>query len=252
MGRYNTPYPSSRSSSKSGTKKKTTITIHEAKFKILEDPKTPSYVDFQVEKNIDGQYMNPYNVRLGVISCWADPATNFCVKAHLFPSEKSLTQMMFLRDLQKLGETGVYSTASGFSNCTLLADTGTGKYKAIRYGIRSTNTYQHRGGINEDYQNYYIYDTKAIALLNIIDHLRLRKTIAGLSMVNFTKVPDDILQSAGFEPVPDLKGNGFPMWKGNPESITEASSGLGYGGTRWDKEASNGESFLNLIQKCIQ
>jgi hypothetical protein len=244
-----------RSSSKSGIKKKMSFSIWKAKFCIVEDKTKPSYVEFDVEKYIDGSAMGTYTIKMGMISCWVDPNTNFCVKAHLYPSNKSLTQMNFLKDLQKVGETRVSSSAAGNSLMTLVASdqripTADGWTSPIRYGCHSTGVYRHNGTFLEDYQSYFIYDSKAIAFLTLVDHLRLRKTIGGLSMVNFTKLPDDILQSVGYEMIPDQLGRGFPMWKGNPETVTEASA-PGYGSMRWERQASNAESFLELVQRTI-
>lgn len=261
MSRYqNGTGVKSRSSSKSGLKKKISLSVWEAKFYIQEDKSKPSYAEFKIQKYIDSNMTGPeYIVRVGMISCWVDFNTNYCVKAHLYPSVKSLDQLNFLKDLQQAGEVSISSAAGGnngmstllASDQMILAPEKTGRTAAIRYGWRSQGIFKHRGTYLEDYKSYEIYDTKAIAIEQLIDHLRIRKTIGGLSMVNFMRIPDDILESVGYEPVPDLLGRGFPMWKGNPESVSEASSAQRYGTTQHEKQTSNAESFLELVQKAI-
>ena len=236
-------------SSKSGTKKKTTISIYDVKFKVYKS-RTKGYCDISVSRTSDGGSAGEYKIRVGIVSCWVDPTTNFVVKAHLVINTNDPGQLSFLREVNRQGEVNIGTSTAGVNNITVMAER-----QVLRYGVRAMAEYHQRGTVDNEYRPYFIYDSKALAIMKLLDQLKLRKTIGGLSMVNFSKLPDELLQGVGYEAILDVMlenglPRGVPMWKGDPAKVMDADAGHSY--YAHEKEAANAQSFLELIQGTIQ
>ena len=207
-------------------------------------------VKFTARVNRDGRLIRELPLEFVLASAWRFPHNNVMVKAHLIYDPKNLYQVRFMDALREIGEVPIgvreCQFSSGSVTATLMADE-----KVIRYGKQSGSQELrlHGGG---DVGTFRMYESKAHAFRGIIQSMKIQRTIGGDGRINFDVVPNEVLESIGFQELPDILRRGVSMWYGNPEEISEAGSDSVGWRERTEQEERNRMSFLEMIQEAVQ
>ncbi len=177
-------------------------------------------------------------VEIPIFSIWQDPINNNAVKAHMLADSRNIQHRIFYNTMLRRG---FHRTDDGSMH--LLA----GDRFVIRYGINYENPLDYKGS-DELFNDYWIYDSKAIAFKAIIQRAAdYGIAIGGLQDVNFNLIPDAVLSSFGFSPVPDLMRRSVTMWKGNPSEVFRSTSYQSH-----EKTRDHAQMFLKTVDDAIQ
>lgn len=185
---------------------------------------------------------------LKLLSCWVDSTTNNCIKAHALLFHKNEQHATMLADLD---EAKLAPCPNSFEICTDPAGipTKAGLASIVRYSTRCGNVYQ--GNDRETYDVFYVYETKAKAVQEMINVIKRHRTLGGVNSVSWNRLPDSLMLELGFQKIEDsildAKGRprGIPMWKGN---ATNAFMTGGYGGPSVD----SCRQLLDLLNRALK
>lgn len=231
--------------------KKLSLTVQGIAFQIYEEEETRARrafrMTFSVKRYMDSAVVKEYDVAMMGLSVWQLPHIPIAIKAHLVLDPKNGTHSFLRKDLKKLGEIMIGPTASKMrgSDYSFMLD-----QRVVRYGQSSGRKPFVSYTDYDTNKRTQVYESKATAMLEIIEAIRNIRLVGGHTKVNFAKLPDDVLEGIGFIKVPDIMGVGVPMWAGNPEELVK--SGDWWDNLAREKSAANIESLLNIIQETIK
>lgn len=206
---------------------KVSLSCEGIEFVVQKKPRT-GLMNMQLRRFNEDQGSKEMEQRIQIVSLWVDQQSGNAIKAHLFPNRSDAMHRNFVADLQEIG------TMSVLGEFYLHTD---GHW--IRYGkTRDFVAYD-----SEHSENAITYDSKAKALADILSHIQNRRTLGGLNLISLNRLPDSLLLECGYEKIPDLMGNGIPMWRGIPRKIL---------GQEWGAEADRTrKNFLDLLNKAL-
>lgn len=188
---------------------------------------------------------------LKLLSCWMDAVTGDCIKAHALLLHNNEQHATLLNDLD---EAKLAPCPKGFELTTdpagIRYGSGgrTGMASIVRYATKQGHVYQESDRVTFD--KYYVYETKAKAILEMLAIIKKHRTIGGITAVSWNRVPDSLMLELGFEKIDDMildsKGRprGVPMWKGVANSAFMAS---GFGGPSVDSV----KQLLDLLSRSL-
>lgn len=172
-------------------------------------------------------------VIIPIVSIWIDDSVSNAVKCHMKIDRNSAQQRSFWEDVKEVSS---LACRDGFM---ITADS----FGMLRYGVKPETSYSETS--REDWHDYFIYDSKSRVVRSLIEMASADKQIGGLQMTSFSNVGDNVLESVGFQPIPDTLGGSRVMWKGNP---SEAFNPSNYSVLRKNMV----ESFLQMLDKSLQ
>lgn len=214
------------------------LSILSSKFRLARTGKKRGVAVFEYEKFRSwGAASEQVEVRLPLISCWIDRKKNKAAKAHMLVDQNQLDQRKFL---DAIISNGSLDSRDGYLTGERAGSVG---YLRIGSAAGSDGVYQ---GTDEEYQRYFIYDSKAIAIENILKRINHQVQVGGIDLVDLTLVSDSVLIESGFEKVPDWMSTGPDMWMGNPDHIVKAGNSYSYTALR-----DNCMGFLKLMQASL-
>lgn len=226
------------------------LAIHELKFSVFEEQDTKRRVggtmSFHVKRMLDSAVVKEYDISFPVLSLWQLPHLPLAVKAHVILKETNGMHLWFRNDIRQIGEVKIGTSVSGMSavECSFVLD-----QRILQYGQSSSKAGHISYKDDSSGKAFRIYESKGKAILDILDVISINRAIGGKKRVNFSNVPDEVLEGVGFTKMPDMMGVGIPMWCGDPESIVALHDS-------WDhlakeKSVANTMSFLNIVQSAI-
>lgn len=218
------------------------IRVYNAVFTVQEDRRRAfAQLDYTRTDTATGDNQD-VQIKLAIHSIWVDPINNNAIKVYLAANRNYLDQRQFLRHSIKLGIIPCQGR-----NCIAGASNG-----VLRYGPEPGIIYNQWGLPNGESGNRTVHDSKSHAIKAILDRMSTRKTIAGLDLVTFRDIPDDILLGAGYHRVPDLMGRGVDMWMGSPDKVSDVGTEhISYREVT-ERQTKNVESFLKVLQEVIK
>jgi hypothetical protein len=171
-------------------------------------------------------------VEFQVLSIWQDSTNGNAIKAHLICQRNNPAQRQFMADVLELGKV---NCPQGF--CF------TGDRIFLRYGKQPGEVYS--GNERDTYEQFWVYDSKAKAIQDILDRIARYQTIGGLNFVSLSRVSDELLKEAGYEMIPDMMRYGIPMWKGSFDKALGGDISYSAGADKARKQ------FLDLLARII-
>ena len=232
--------------------------------KVIEEGITISGVQFYVDKQtLRGRVKFDYDqtsrgnrmrkeVQLPIIAIWQDPVTDDAVKCHMIANFRDIQQRDFYKSCTGIGYLRGQRTSMSIIAGKTVSFSMDQKQPAtgglIRYGLNlKENPVFHANDMSDGYEDYYIFDSKALAMKAIMQSVQDQGVaLGGLQDVNFNLFPDSMLRSIGFQEVPDLLRRSVSMWKGNPAKVFSTG---GYESSETKKR--NLKEFLLMIEKFL-
>lgn len=195
----------------------------------------------------DEKRSHEIQVQLPVISLWSDNTRNEAVKAHLGLGHTKrddglLQRLMFYRALEKAKE-----AVANRHNMVMTASS----QMVIRYGMPNETNYSNTTDMDGGYQTLYYYNSKSEAIKGILDALQEHRNIGGINIASFATVPNELLVQMGFTMVPDIIGQGLPMWMGNPKLFHDLQQNL-YRSEDQRKFRESLAVFLETLRASLQ
>lgn len=170
---------------------------------------------------------------LKIVSLWRDAKHNKACKCHMLADFRNPEHRMLVSAIMSQTNTicdELHFTAE--SNGIIRAGASEGSYRAT----------------GEGYNYYYIFDSKAAAITELLSQISGNMAISGANLINLACVPDDCLLELGFEQVSDMLGVSADMWLGSPGDLIRSSKD-DYASHRVIKQ--NCESFLKIIERYL-
>jgi hypothetical protein len=214
------------------------VNVDEIDFTIQNDRRRAvckmSYNRYKDDKRQEG-----LETKMVVLSCWMNTSNGNAIKAYLIPNKRNPAHVQLLKDIKELGvlpcREGMCLTTDG---------------KMIRYGTKPGITLPHYDAEQRSEMKYF--DSKAVAIKEILEEIGKHQTIGGLNLVSLGRLPDNILIESGFERIEDLmrernNPRGLPMWLGSPEKAVGVQH-------EWrDREGARKTrlQFLDLLNKIL-
>jgi hypothetical protein len=226
---------------RSATKKRLNVNVEEVIFSIqhnrLKGVAEIVYNIYDEDKRQEG-----LRTKFGILSCWMNASTGNALKAYLVPNKRNPMHVKLIEHMQFLGVVSV----GGGTGMSLTTD---GQF--LRYGIKPGSQLKHYD--QENSIEVTVYDSKAKAIKQIVEGISHHKTVGGLNLVSFNRLPDTLLVETGYVRVDDLmkdrnKPRGIPMWMGNPDKAIGVTN-------EWrDREgaAATRQQFLDLLNGMLK
>lgn len=215
---------------KSSTEVNVVANIPNIIFKVLKD-KTAGKCVINV-KEIYADRENIYELAAKIDSIWIDDSGN-AIKTHMRLSSGNIIHRKLAKTLKELGVISApknrYLTLRGNS---------------LRYGVKPGILYR---GEDENYQDFFVYDSKNHAIRACIAEAREHRLIGGIDAVSLYAIEDSLLEEFGFAKIPDTFGIGVDMWKGDASRFLKF--GKDYASTR--ELRNNAEAFIVALRKYV-
>lgn len=179
------------------------------------DKRKASYALIEYEKKVPGNTIFA-EVKIPLVSVWRDPNTNNACKAYMLAPMKTQSRNIQIASFAK------EILAQGYAECTDDMIISCDSSGMLRYGIkmRKSGTAAHyRRYDQSNFSEYFIYDSRNIAMAELIKEIGNIVPVGGIDQINLGLLPPSILQEAGFQYIPDLLRRGVGMWLGNPKFI---------------------------------
>lgn len=183
-------------------------------------------------------------VKIPLVSVWRDPNTNNACKAFAIAptraTHKNLHLYLFFKDILRQG----YAVCG--EDMILSCD----QDGLLRYGIKHRSSGMTAFYQKYDYHTmvkYYIYDSKTIALRELILRIGEIIPVGGLDLINLNVLPSSILLEAGMTYIPDLLKRGVGMWMGSLDTLFRMSHIPG-----WEREKGKEKVAKKLLMQIDQ
>lgn len=174
-----------------------------------------------------------YELAAKIDSLWIDEHSGNAIKVHMRLSTGNSAQKKLMRALKELG------VISCPKNRFL-----TLRGNSLRYGVKPGVLYR---GEDENYSEYYVYDSKIHAIRACIAEAKEYKLIGGIDAVSLAAISDALLEEFGFVKVEDTFKIGVPMWRGDASRFLKF--GKDYANSR--ELRNNAEAFVAALRKYV-
>lgn len=224
---------------KAKAKTKFTLQVYKVRFELEKIPDRPGWakvgtatLEYEKRKELGGE--SQIQVKLPIVSIWRDPIMGSAAKAHLAIVFRNLQHRRFLEDVIAVGKV----------QCPENMEIVASPDGVIKYGYQGGQPFRCKTDSTNNWKSEYIFDSKAIALDEVLVQAQGRKQLAGLQLITLDVVSESVLVEIGFERVPDIMQRSVDMWKGAPRETFE--------NVNWRDEDLAVESFLKLLDKALK
>ena len=170
-----------------------------------------------------GETLLERKITAPLVSCWLDEEQMVASKAFFLLPINS-PDLRLSQDCKTILEILLRKGPTDFSKISGLPFDVTCETNGLcRVGLRHGHVYTTYERLSME--QYKIVDSKAAAVESLINDMSSYITVGGTTLIDFSKVDEDLLIEIGFEKIKDVVGFGQPMWKYKPSQILR--QGLG-------------------------